>query len=77
MCYLTQVLLLLTQESNTEAQMLGKRKDNFIEGASNPGEEVDSCPKELTSHCQSGARVFKGVHRWELGRRVLHAEQYN
>ena len=28
--------------------MLGKRKDSFIEEAGNPGEEVDSCPKEQT-----------------------------
>lgn len=59
-CYLTQVWLLITQESNTERQILGKRKDNFIEKAGNPREKVDSCPKESSPHWNQRARVFKG-----------------
>lgn len=27
---------------------MGKRKNTFIDEASNPGEKVDSCPKEST-----------------------------
>ena len=32
--------------------MLGKRKDTFLEEASNPGKKVDSCPEEPTPHLQ-------------------------
>lgn len=50
-CYQTQVWLLLTQESKTERRVLARGKDRYIEEADNPGEQVDSCPKEPTSHC--------------------------
>ena len=57
-CFWTQVWLLVTQESNTERQVLGKRKDSFIEEARNPREKVGSCPKELTPPCPSGSQSF-------------------
>ena len=57
-CYQTQVQLLAVQESNTERQVLGKRKDSFIEETGNPGEKVDSCPKEPTPSCPSGGKSF-------------------
>ena len=57
-CSWTQVWLLVIQESNTERQVLGKRKDSFIEEAHNPGEKVGSCPKELTPPCPSGSQSF-------------------
>ena len=59
-CYLTQVGLLIAQESNTERQILGKRKDSFIEKAGNPREKADSCPRDSSPHCNQGATVFKG-----------------
>lgn len=49
--------------------MLGKGKDSFIEEASNPGEEVDSCTKELTSTVDQGTRAFKGEFQGCIGRR--------
>ena len=59
------------KESNTERQVLDRRKCCFIEEASNSGEKLDSCPKEPTLHCQSGGRVlkaeFQGVHRLGQG----------
>ena len=57
-CYQTQVQLLAAQESNTERQVLGKRKDGFTEEAGNPGEMVDSRPKEPASHSPGFARRF-------------------
>ena len=36
--------------------MLGKKKDSFIEEASNPGEKVDSCPKEPAPNSPGFAR---------------------
>ena len=59
-CYWAQVQLFIAQEPNTKRQVLGKRKDTFTEEASNPGEKVDSCPKEPTPSCPPGGRVFKG-----------------
>ena len=67
--------MLVAQESNTERQVLDRRKDNFIEKGDNPGEKVDSCPKETTPHCQQGTRDFKEVFPGCVGReRRLHAE---
>ena len=58
--------------------MLARRKDSFIEEGRNPGEKVDSCPKELTSIVDRGARVFKGDFQGCTGRtRGLHAEQHS
>ena len=37
-----QIQLLITQEFNTESQVLGKRKDSFAVETGNPGEKVDS-----------------------------------
>ena len=50
--------------------MLGKRKDSFIEEASNSGEKVDSCPKEPIIHSPGFAqRLYrekrKGLHARE------------
>ena len=53
-------LLLVTQESNVERQVSGKRKENFMEEAGSPGEKVGSCPKEPTPPCWSVGRAFKG-----------------
>ena len=69
-CYWTQVQLFIAQESNTKRQVLGKRKDTFIEGASNPGEKVDSCHKEPTPSCPPGGsfqREISRVYRQWLG----------
>ena len=49
--------------------MLGRGKDSFIEEASNPGEEVDLCTKELTSTVDQGARALKGEFQGYTGRR--------
>ena len=48
--YQTQVQLFVAQEINIERQVLGKRKDSFLEEASNSEKKVDSCPKEPTHH---------------------------
>ena len=45
-CYQTQVWLLVAQHPNTEKQVVSRRKDSFFEEGGNPGEEVDSCPKD-------------------------------
>ena len=36
------------RESNTERQVLGKRKDSFIEEVCSPGEKVVLCPQTQT-----------------------------
>ena len=50
--------------------MLGERKDSFTEEAGNPGEKVDSCPKEPTPNSPGFAwRLYrekrKGLHARE------------
>ena len=44
---------------------MSKRKDSFAEEeeASNPGEKVDSCPKEPTIPCHQGQEFLKGNFR--------------
>lgn len=59
-CHQTQVWLLIGQVSNVERQMLVTKKDGFTEEASNPAKNVDSCPKEPISPCQSGGKASKG-----------------
>ena len=67
--------MLVAQESNTERQVLDRRKDNFIEKGDNPGEKVDLCSKETTPHCQQRTRDFKEVFQGCVGgERRLHAE---
>ena len=59
--------MLVAQESNTERQVLDRRKDNFIEKRDNPGEKVDLCSKETTPHCQQGTRDSKEVFQGCVG----------
>lgn len=68
-CYWTQVQLFIAQEPNTKRQVLGKRKDTFIEEASNPGEKVDSCPKEPIPPL-----LIRG---WELLKGNIRGAQWN
>ena len=76
-CYQTLVQVFVIQELNTERQILNKRKDNFVEEDRNPGEKVDSCPKEQTPPCWLGAKFFKGVFQGCIGEgRRLCAEQH-
>ena len=56
--YQAQVQLCVAQEINIERHVLGKRKDSFLEEASNPGKKVDSCPEEPTHHWWSGGKSF-------------------
>ena len=42
---------------------MSKRKDSFAEEASNPGEKVESCPKEPTIPCYQGQEFLKGNFR--------------
>lgn len=60
-CYQTQVWLLVAQYPNTEKQVVSRRKDSFFEEGGNPGEEVDSCPKDqLPPANQSSKGEFLG-----------------
>ena len=68
-CYQTQVWLLVAQYPNTEKQVVSRRKDSFFEEGGNPGEEVDSCTKELTSTVDQGTRSFKGEFQGCIGGR--------
>ena len=46
---------------------MGKRKDSFIEEASNPGEKVDSYPKEPTPNTPGLAQRYYMEKRKGLG----------
>lgn len=59
-CYQTWVQLLVTQESDTERQVLSKRKESFTEEAGNPGYKVDLCLKGPTPHSSC---FSQGLHR--------------
>ena len=52
------IWLPITQESNTERQVLCKRKESFSKEAGNPGEKADSHSKESIPHCQWRGKSF-------------------
>ena len=68
-CCWTQVWLPVTQESNTEREVLGKRKERFIEDVSNPGKKVHSCPKEPTPPVLFWDYLGKRRRGYVLGKR--------
>ena len=66
--------------------MLGKRKDSFIEETGEPGENMDSCPKERTPNFpgfawllyrdkKKGLCAGKGVIFYFLNHMVLSSPQ--
>ena len=68
-CFESTFWLLVAQASNTERQVLGKRKDSFTEEASSPREKVDSCSQRTSSPL-----LIRG---WELLEGNIRGAQWN
>ena len=52
--------------------MLDKRKDSFIEEAGDPGEKVDSCPKEPTPNSPGFAQSLYRGNGKGLGKGIMY-----